>query len=130
MKIDYSFVNKLIKPNFQPPAWVFRLIWPILYLLMFISFYTYMTEKTSNSKDYGVLFFIIQLLLNFLWTSVFFGLKKIGTAGIVAILLFLFAIAMVYEFGKISAFAAYLNIPYLLWLFFAIILNIAIWKKN
>lgn len=114
----------LQKPWFQPPGWLFAPIWIILYTLMGISLYL-VWEKGLERKDVkvGLLFFGIQLILNSLWTFIFFGLQ-LSLYGLIEILiLFIVVMATTIKFYKISRAAGILLIPYILWLIVAILLN-------
>ncbi|MEO7263637.1 MAG: TspO/MBR family protein [Ferruginibacter sp.] len=118
------------KPGFNPPNYVFGPVWTILYILMGISFYMVMQSPNTKTKKYAVAIFLVQLLLNFCWSLLFFKFKFIGTAFIDIILIWLSIIFMIYIFYKINKRAAWLQVPYLLWVSFASILNAAIWWLN
>lgn len=124
----YSTLNK---PFFAPPNWVFGPAWTLLYFLMGISFYLIWRQdwKKKNIKTAGI-FFLIQLGLNFLWSPIFFGLRSpiLGLINIVAMWI-LIAITM-RKFYPLSKLAFYLLVPYLFWVSFATILNLAIVLLN
>lgn len=130
MKINYNFLQELNKPNFQPPEWCFNIIWPLLYTLMFVSFYLFLNTKNNQSHIFGVWLFLIQLFLNFAWTPIFFTFRQIKLALLVSILLTLVTFYMIIIFSKISLLAGLMNIPYLIWLIFADILNFYLVKLN
>ena len=130
MKLDYTFLDELNKPNFQPPEWIFNYVWPTLYILMFISLYVFLSKDTTQSRMVGVWAFLIQLGLNFAWTPAFFALKNIPLAFFISVFLTIAVTYMIFEFWKISPLSAILNIPYLLWVIFADILNFYLWKLN
>lgn len=130
MKIDYDFLDEIIKPNFQPPDWVFNLVWPALYTIMFISFYIFLNTKTNTSKTVGSIIFILQLSLNFLWLPVFFTFRMIRLALLILILLTITIGYMIVYFSKVSLISGMLNIPYFIWVIFADILNLYICKLN
>lgn len=122
---------QLIKPDFSPPASVFPIIWPILYILMGISAYIILSSKKSTQKINDAMFFYyLQLVLNFLWSILFFGLNLRFVAFIESILSGLVLIAMIYKFYKVDQRASLINIPYLLWIFFVIFLSYFIWILN
>ncbi len=102
---------------FVPPI-VFPIVWTILYILMGISSYI-VKKENGNLKTYYK-----QLLINFSWPLVFFNLNLKVFALIILIILIIEVIKMIKEFKKINKKAAYLQIPYLIWLFFATFLNI------
>jgi len=112
--------KNLAKPFFQPPNYLFGIVWPILFLLMGIALYL-VWGKQPAMKLFG-----IQLILNILWSALFFGLKQPLIALIEIFVLWYFIYKTTIEFYKINKTAAYLFIPYLLWVSFAIVLNLSI----
>lgn len=123
------YVN-LIKPAINPPAWVFGPVWTTLYLLMGISLYIIFTSEKSPLRTKALMLFGIQLFLNFWWSILFFSFHWLPASIIEILVLWGFIAAMIITFRKIKPFAAYLQIPYLLWVSFAAILNIAFWWVN
>ncbi|MDP2666697.1 MAG: TspO/MBR family protein [Candidatus Diapherotrites archaeon] len=122
----------LEKPFFTPPSWVFGPAWGLLYLLMGISLYLVWQERGSKQKKVipALKVFGLQLGLNLLWSISFFGLRS-PALGFVVILLLGWAIwKTIRAFKPISARAAYLLYPYLLWVGFAALLNLAILFLN
>ena len=119
----------LAKPVFNPPNWLFGPVWTLLYLLMGISLWLVWRSK-SKFKSIAILFFSIQLLLNILWSIIFFGLKSILGALIEIILLWALIIITIILFHRISKTAAWILLPYILWVTFAAILNFSIWLLN
>lgn len=124
----YATLNK---PFFNPPSWVFGPVWIMLYALMGISFFI-IWKKGLNKKEnkLAVSFFGIQLILNALWSIIFFGLQNILFALIEILLLWLFLVITIIQFYKIDKRAAYLLVPYLLWVSFATILTFFIFILN
>lgn len=121
--------DQIIQPAFAPPAIVFPIVWTILYTLMGISSYIICTSKSEN-KNKALLFYGIQLILNSLWTFFFFRLNWFLFSFLWIILILFFVILMVKEFYKINKTAAFLQIPYIIWLVFAGILNFSIYLLN
>ena len=122
---------ELKKPSFSPPAWVFGPVWAILYTLMGISAYLVFRAGVKKPEvKTALIFFSIQLFLNFLWSIIFFGLNNPMLAFIEIVVLWGFIVAMIISFKKVSRIAAYLQIPYILWVSFAAILNLTIWLIN
>lgn len=120
----YAYLNK---PPFSPPNWVFGPVWTTLYFLMGVSAFLIWRKGLKKKKVKRALgYFLLQLLFNFLWSPVFFGLHSpiLGLATII-ILLALIVITIM-SFYKISQVAAYLLVPYLLWVSFATVLNFSI----
>lgn len=127
-----SWYTFLKKPSFSPPNWVFGPAWITLYFLMGISIYLIWTssskEKTESKKIF-VLFWI-HLLVNALWSLVFFGLKSPAGALVNIIILWVLIIILIIKFWRINKWASYLLIPYFFWVTFASILNYSIWFLN
>lgn len=119
----------LTKPSFNPPNWLFGPAWTVLYILMGIALYLVWTSDKEKKKITYIVFFI-QLVLNALWSIVFFGAHQTGWAFFEIVLLWLAILATIIAFYRISKPAAYLLIPYILWVTFAAILNFSIWKLN
>ena len=121
----------LIKPSFNPPNWIFGPVWSTLYLLMAISWWlVWKSDIASSKKNKAMLIFAIQLILNFFWSIIFFSFHQPGFALIEIIIMLIFILFSIITFYPASKPAAYLLIPYLLWVSFASILNYAIWKLN
>ena len=125
--IWYASLNR---PFFSPPNWVFGPVWTSLYILLGISFFLIWKEEASKERDLAIKVFSIQMLLNFAWSFIFFYFNLIGAALIEIILLWTSIAAMIYLFYKIKPVAAYMNIPYLLWVSFATILNAGYYFLN
>jgi len=122
-----SWYANLVKPSFNPSNWIFAPVWTILYILMGISLYLAIKHKVGVR---GTLVFIVQLLLNTFWTVLFFGFEKTGLALIEILVMWTFIFWTMKLFYKKSKTAAYLLIPYLLWVTFATILTLAIFMLN
>ena len=119
------------KPPLSPPSWLFPVAWTILYTLMGISSYlVLMSEAPQEQISDALRIYIIQLAVNFLWPFLFFGIGWYLFAFILIVLLWILVLMMIIMFKEISKTAAYLNIPYLLWLTFAGYLNLSIWILN
>ena len=124
-----DWFNNLTKPPFTPPNQIFSPAWAFLYTTMFVSFVIYMLKNGEN-KFWGYTFFFIQLALNLLWSPVFFGLQLIGYALILILMLDITVFLTIIEFHKTSKTAAYLLIPYFLWLIYATYLNFGYFILN
>jgi len=120
------------KPFFNPPAWVFAPVWTILYIMMGIAFGVIWSKHQKNNSDTknALLIFGFQLLLNALWSLLFFGLKNPLLAFIEIILLWLVIYETIKSFNKIDSLAGKLLYPYLAWVSFATLLNGSIWYLN
>ena len=144
----------LNKPPLSPPAWLFPVVWTILYILMGISSYLIYvsgekkqkngnqgTDSSKGKKESGntkentgreqaLTTYGYQLIVNFLWPVFFFNFQWYFFAFLWLVLLWILVAKMILEFGEISKAAALMNIPYLLWLSFAGYLNLGIWLLN
>lgn len=119
------------QPPLSPPAWLFPVVWTILYTLMGISSYLILTSGADREEVQNALsVYAYQLAVNFLWPTFFFNFRWFFFSFLWLLLLIFLVISMIREFYKISKPAAYLNIPYLLWLLFAGYLNFTIWWLN
>lgn len=119
------------KPPLSPPAWLFPVVWTILYTLMGISSYLILTSGAEKEVIQNALsIYAYQLTINFLWPTFFFNFRWYFFSFLWLLLLLWMVVLMVRDFYKISKPAAYLNIPYLVWLIFAGYLNLAIWWLN
>lgn len=121
----------LHKPSFSPPAWVFGPVWIILYLLMGASLYLVWNKKpVKKGKSDALAIFVVQLILNVVWSYLFFGLRN-PFLGLVDVLILWLSILFTFmKFVRIDKLAGYLLIPYLLWVAFAGILNLSIVLLN
>lgn len=122
----------IIKPSFNPPNWIFAPVWSMLFTFMGIASGLVWT-KIDGNKDLvkkALIFFVIQLALNALWSYLFFGLQNPMLALIEIVLLWLMIYETYNQFSKIDKIAGYLFIPYLAWVGFALILNANIWWLN
>lgn len=120
----------LVKPFFNPPSWLFAPVWIILYIMMGLAFAIIWSKATKKDKKNAFLLFSIQLLLNALWSVLFFGLCNPFLALIEILLLWLLIFETIKAFGKIDLLASKLLYPYFAWVSFATILNGSIWYLN
>lgn len=126
----YPWFSLLTKPSFNPPSWIFSPVWTVLYTLMGIALFLVLKADNFKYKVRGIVFFTIQLVLNGLWSIVFFGLHQLLLAFVVIIALLVFIILSIIEFYKFSKPAAYILIPYLIWVSFASVLNLSLYLLN
>jgi len=122
-----EWFEELEKPSIYPPGYLFGIVWSILYLIMGISLYL-ITQKTKQLSYYVV--FGTQLVLNFFWTIIFFRAQNIVLALVEIVVLWFFIAWTIFLFYKKSKWAAYLLIPYILWVSFATILTLRIFMLN
>lgn len=123
----YATLNQ---PSFNPPNWVFGPVWTTLYILMGLSIFLIWKLPESNTRTKAMVVYYIQLLLNFCWSFLFFYYKKIGFALIEILLLWVTIVLMLLYFYKLKPAVSYMNIPYLLWVSFATVLNGAYYLLN
>lgn len=126
-----SWYSTLIKPAFNPPAWIFAPVWTLLYILMGISLYLVIMEGIKG-RDVRIplLVFTIQLILNLLWSYAFFGLESTFFGLLVIILLWISIVATMILFYPVRKAAAWLLVPYILWVSFATLLTYTIYSLN
>lgn len=122
--------NLLNKPFFSPPDWLFAPAWTLLYILMGVAlFFIWRAPKVKKTNE-GLMLFGAQLLFNVIWSIAFFGFRSI-IGGLLSIFILLILIVMTtVQFYHIDKRAAYLMLPYLLWVCFATLLNISIYLLN
>lgn len=119
------------KPPLAPPGWLFPVVWTILYILMGISSYLILESGESQEEIRKALtIYGYQLVVNFLWPTFFFNFGWYFFSFLWLVLLWVLVLIMILRFKNISKLAAYMNIPYLVWLTFAGYLNLGIWILN
>jgi translocator protein len=124
-----SWYSTLTKPALTPPAWVFGPVWTILFALMGIAaFLVWRNGWNKKEVKVALAIFIFQLILNTFWSIIFFGSHDPATAFIEIIALWLAIIVTIIEFHRVSKWAAYLLLPYIIWVSFAAYLNFSIWQ--
>lgn len=121
----------LTKPAFMPPDWLFGPAWTILYGMMAISLFIIWRQGLDKSgRKTAFIIFLAQLIVNAMWTPVFFGLKMPWLALVLIIILWLLIFLTIAIFAKLSRLGAWLLVPYLAWVTFATVLNVAIVHLN
>lgn len=124
----YVYLNK---PFFSPPNWLFGPVWTLLYTLMGISAYLVWRSHQFGKKSLPFWHvYATQLVLNTLWSIIFFGFKQPGFAFIEILVMWYFIVRTIQDGYKIDRWSAYLLYPYLLWVSFASLLNLSIWLLN
>ena len=123
----YAMVEK---PALTPPDIVFPVVWTILFTLMGISAARVWIASDMKEKNGGLLLYLLQLGANFFWSILFFNLQAYGFAFFWILLLWALILLMIISFSKTDKTAAYLQIPYLLWVTFAAYLNFMVWMLN
>ena len=125
-----SWYATLAKPPFNPPNWLFGPVWTLLYIVMAIVAWRVWLSRRRQPVALALTAYGVQLLLNFAWSPLFFGLHRIGAALADIIALALVLAATVALFWRRDRLAGALMAPYLLWVLFAATLNFAIWRLN
>lgn len=125
-----EWYERLAKPAWRPPNWLFAPVWSLLYLMIAVSGWLVWREAGFSGAAGSLAIYALQLGLNAAWTPVFFGLHRIGLGFATICLLWLAIAATIAGFYPVSATASLLLLPYLVWVGFAAALNYAIWRLN
>ena len=120
--------KELNKP-INVPSIIFPIVWGVLYLLMSISCYI-VSESSDPARNKALIIYWVQLVINSIWSLIFFGFEMYLFAFIWLLILLISVIIMIVKFYKVDKKAAYLNIPYVLWIIFAGYLNLGIYLLN
>lgn len=126
---NVGIYETLKKPPLSPPALVFPIVWTILFALMGLSAYRIDRTKSKHRKS-ALILYAVQLIVNFAWSLIFFNLNLWFFSFLWLLLLWGLIRAMIHQFSKIDKTAAYLQIPYLLWVTFAGYLNLSVYLLN
>lgn len=130
MKGMQRYALEVEKPSLSPAQWLFPVAWTILYILMGIGSARVWSSPKSTVRSKGLNLYTAQLIVNFFWSLLFFNGRAYGLSVIWLVLLLLLAVWMVSQFRKVDPFAAWIQVPYLIWLIFALYLNIGVWIIN
>ena len=126
-----TWYTTLIKPAFAPPNWVFGPVWTTIFALMGVAaFLVWRAGLHRRDVRIALAIGVAQLVLNFLWSVIFFGLRNPGAAFVEIIILWLAILATMIAFARVSRTAAWLLVPYIVWVSFAAYLNYSIWIAN
>jgi benzodiazapine receptor len=126
-----NWYAQLSRPSFTPPDWTFGVVWPALYVIMGISAFLIWNKGLKRRKVKIALgIFVLQLVLNGLWTPIFFGLHLIGVALVEIVILWVAILLTILAFWRVSKTAALLLLPYILWVSFAVVLNAGLFLLN
>lgn len=118
------------KPSFNPPNYLFGPVWTCLYCLLGVSLYLILESRQPEGKKQAIAIFSLQMVFNFLWSFLFFYFNNLLLAFIEIILLWGLILAMILKFYSINKWAAFINIPYLMWVSFASVLTGSIYFLN
>ncbi len=126
-----TWYAQLSRPSFTPPDWAFGVVWPVLYVMMGISvFLVWNVGINRRQVKVALSVFALQLILNGLWTPIFFGLHLIGVALVEIVMMWAAILLTIFTFWKVSKPAGLLLLPYILWVSFAIVLNASLFLLN
>lgn len=124
------YVKTAKKPPLSPPAAVFPVVWGILFLLMGIGAARIYLSPPSRDRTRGLALFFLQLFFNFFWSIIFFNRQRYGAAFLWLLVLWGLIFWMIVTFRKTDSVAAWMQVPYLLWVTFAAYLNLGVWVLN
>lgn len=125
-----TFYADLRKPSWAPPAWLFGPAWSVLYLLMAIAAWTVWRDHGFSGARVALILYVLQLILNALWSWFFFVRRRGVEAFADVVLLWLAIVATMIAFTDLSTSATILFVPYLAWVSFAAALTVSVWKRN
>jgi tryptophan-rich sensory protein len=125
-----SWYAKLYKPTFTPPDWLFGPVWLTLYTLMGISLYLVWNEKSKGKIKIPLAMFSIQLVLNTVWSIMFFGFQLIFYGLVEIIIMWIFIALTMFSFYRVSRKASLILVPYIAWVTIATLLNYFVWVLN
>lgn len=126
-----GWYGTLLRPDIAPPNWLFGPVWTTLYILMGLAMFLVWKNRHNNSS-YPIAnkLFFVQLILNVLWSAIFFGARNLGGALIEILVLWMVILFTIISFSHFSKVAIYLMLPYILWVSFAAYLNWSFWILN
>ena len=124
------YQDNIVKPPLSPPSSVFPIVWGILFAVMGYGAARIFLSEQSAARRKGLNLYVAQLIVNFFWSLIFFNAQAFGFAFLWLLLLFVLVVLMILSFRKTDKLAAWLQIPYLLWLLFAAYLNFGVWYLN
>lgn len=125
-----DWYKSLAKPSWTPPDWLFGPAWTVLYITIAVAGWLVWRETGLTGAPVAFAIYGVQLVLNSLWSAVFFGMKRPDLAMIEVSFLWLSILATILAFWPLHAGAALLLLPYLAWVSFAAALNFALWRMN
>lgn len=126
-----TWYSTLTKPDINPPNWLFGPVWTMLYILMGVSAGIIWSKGlASRQVKIALTVFAVQLVLNALWSIIFFGWQNLGLALVEIVILWLMIFVNIILFYRINSTAGYLLVPYILWVTFATYLTYSLWRLN
>ena len=125
-----AYERDIVQPPLSPSALVFPIVWAVLYALMGVGAARIYLSPASSRRSRGLMLFLVQLVFNFFWSVIFFNSRQFGFALIWLAALWALILGMILLFRQVDRPAALLQIPYLLWVSFALYLNFGVWRLN
>jgi translocator protein len=125
-----DWYDSLIKPSFNPPAWVFAPVWTALYVLMGVAAWLVWKESGFAGARAALVLFLVQLVLNGLWSYLFFGLHSPFAAFLEIVVLWALILLTTVLFWRVRPLAGIMMLPYIAWVSFASVLNYSLWQLN
>ena len=125
-----AWYESLKKPSWRPPNWLFAPVWMVLYVVIATAGYLVWRDAEPSMRALPMTIYFVHLVLNFIWSAIFFGMKRPGLAFCEILLLWSTLVATMVVFYPINQTAALILIPYLLWSSFAGCLNFEMWRLN
>ena len=125
-----TWYRTLRRPAIAPPNWIFGPVWSLLYALMAIAAWLVSQTPSSRARSLALALFLLQLALNFAWSWIFFHLHRMGLALLENLALWATIVACICAFVPLSHIAAWLLVPYIAWVSFALLLNFEFWRNN
>ncbi|MES1210793.1 MAG: TspO/MBR family protein [Acidobacteriota bacterium] len=125
-----TWYQEIAKPAWTPPSWLFGPVWTALYLAMGVAAWLVWKQGGWSARRGALTLFLVQLALNTAWSGLFFGLRNPALGMLDITLLWIAILLTLLAFRRVSAAAAWLFVPYLLWVTFAAALNVSIWRLN
>ena len=127
---DNAWFRALARPDWFPPGWAFGAVWTVLYVMLGIALAMILNARGARGRGLAIGLFVVQLLLNYAWTPVFFGAHQIGAALLLIVVNLGLAVATTFALARIRKAAAWLMVPYMGWLFFATLLTSEMYRLN
>lgn len=124
-----EWYQQLKKPSWNPPNWLFPVVWLVLYIMIAVAGARVWVAAGVDAL-FEIMIYALQLILNFLWSAIFFGMRRMDLAFVEVSLLWGSIVWLIVLFHAIDALAAYLLIPYLIWVSIAALLNWSVWRLN
>ena len=125
-----QWYDDLAKPSWQPPKWLFAPAWSILFITIAIAGWMVWRKAGFAGATLALTFYALQLVVNAIWSGLFFGMRRMDLAFVDVVLLWLLIVATIVAFRDVDPDAAWLMLPYLCWVSFASVLNFTVWRLN